>query len=152
MWRHFFGPAARIIGIDYSAKASIYEKNPMYGSPDRILVGDQGSAEFWRSALEEIGGIDAILDDGGHRPFLQNATLHAVWPKLRDGGVYMVEDLIELNRPFWTGVLDRFVLGADGMHSGGMNPDSCQKADPHHFSIKHRTSLLATEPSRECEQ
>jgi len=116
MWRDYFGPRARIIGVDISTKTKVYENNPQYGSPDRILVGDQSSPTFWASALSEVGTIDAILDDGGHESYMQNATLEAVWPRLRPGGVYLTEDLSELNREYWRGVAERFVLGSGGMN------------------------------------
>ena len=41
MWRHYFGPRAVIYGIDISNRTRVYERNPSYGSPDRIFVGDQ---------------------------------------------------------------------------------------------------------------
>jgi len=110
------GYRAGIIGVDISTKTKVYENNPQYGSPDRILVGDQSSPTFWASALSEVGTIDAILDDGGHESYMQNATLEAVWPRLRPGGVYLTEDLSELNREYWRGVAERFVLGSGGMN------------------------------------
>lgn len=117
MWRKFFGPQARIIGIDLSPSTRVYEKNPVYGSPDRILVGDQGSGAFWEAALAEIGDVDVLLDDGGHASHMQNVTLNAVFPKMKPGGVYMVEDLALSNRAFWEGVTRRFITGDGGMHN-----------------------------------
>ena len=46
LWRSYFGPRARIIGIDLF-NASFMQANPLYGSPDRVVYGDQGSAKFW---------------------------------------------------------------------------------------------------------
>ena len=100
----FFGPRARIIGVDISPKTLVYEKNPEFGSPDRILIGDQSSAAFWAKALAQVGQVDAVLDDGGHQSYMQMATLEAVWPHLRKGGVFMTEDLGNINQAY-TGAL-----------------------------------------------
>ena len=49
MWRWYLGDAATIIGIDISNDTRIYERNPEYGSPDHIVIGDQSDPDFWRA-------------------------------------------------------------------------------------------------------
>lgn len=39
------------------------------------------------------GGFDMIVDDGSHGPSHIFATLTALWPTIKPGGVYIVEDL-----------------------------------------------------------
>lgn len=36
------------------------------------------------------GGFDLIVDDGGHLPLMQRASLEGLWPALRPGGLYVV--------------------------------------------------------------
>ena len=38
--------------------------------------------------------LDIILDDGSHRYLDQQRTLHTLWPRLRAGGFYIVEDML----------------------------------------------------------
>lgn len=44
--------------------------------------------------------LDVIIDDGSHKFPDQEATLHLLWPKLRPGGLYIVEDLLVGNLPW----------------------------------------------------
>jgi hypothetical protein len=39
------------------------------------------------------GLYDVIVDDGGHNPTMQLQTLAGLWPALKSGGVYIVEDV-----------------------------------------------------------
>jgi hypothetical protein len=48
---------------------------------------------FLDSVVEEMGGVDVILDDGSHRMEHVSGTLHHLFPRLSDGGIYMIEDL-----------------------------------------------------------
>lgn len=125
MWRHFFGERARIVGVDLSPKVLAYENDPEYGSP-KIFVGDQSDADFWRRTLAHIGPVDALLDDGSHQAVHQSRTFQAVWPHLSYGGVFMTEDLGPHNG-FVKHIMDRFVLGADGIHGilSGAKPVNC---------------------------
>ena len=38
--------------------------------------------------------LDIIIDDGSHKFGDQEATLHTLWPRLRPGGFYIVEDML----------------------------------------------------------
>ena len=59
-----------------------------------VLTGDQGNASTLNRWLEESGGaFDAILDDGAHTNRLIKASFDVLWPALRPGGVYFLEDL-----------------------------------------------------------
>lgn len=71
----------------------VYERNPDFGNPERIFVGDQNSSTFWAGVLKQVPRVDILLDDGGHVYDLQRTTLDAIWPKLSIPGVYICEDL-----------------------------------------------------------
>ena len=69
MWRAYFGPQARIIGVDLNPQAAI-------DSPDfEVFVGDQGDPEFLDTLFDQIGRVDVVLDDGGHQSFQQILTV-----------------------------------------------------------------------------
>ena len=52
MWRNFFGPKARIIGIDLDPNAKKWEK---FGF--EIFIGNQSSHSFWSKFKKKIGKI-----------------------------------------------------------------------------------------------
>lgn len=87
MWREFFGPAARIIGIDYSPTAE-----RMRDKGFEIIIGDQGSPEFWQKFYREVGPVDVLLDDGGHTNKHQIITVESSLDHIKDGGMIVVED------------------------------------------------------------
>jgi hypothetical protein len=87
MWRNFFGPNARIIGIDFNPSAKKH-----MDSGFEIYIGDQGNEEFWKHTLALIGQIDILLDDGGHTFNQQIVTVNSVLPYVKDGGILVTED------------------------------------------------------------
>ena len=87
MWREYF-PAARIFAIDFW---DAYLEHAPAGTT--VLVGNQTDGELPRPVLEATGPLDVVVDDGGHRPEQQLTTLFHLWPHLRPGGVYAIEDV-----------------------------------------------------------
>ena len=87
MWRKLFGEEARIIGIDLNPQALRWKDHGF-----EIIVGDQSDPEFWDVALERIGKIDVLIDDGGHTYRQQIQTLLSVLQNVNDGGLVIVED------------------------------------------------------------
>jgi hypothetical protein len=95
MWREYFGPDAIIFGIDIDP-----ECEKIVGVDAEIRIGSQDDPIFLHSVLEEMGGIDIVLDDGSHQMKHINASLKHLFPKLEDGGVYFIEDL---HTAYWRG-------------------------------------------------
>jgi hypothetical protein len=87
MWRKFFGPEARIIGVDLNPMAKKWEE---FGF--EIWIGDQSEPRFWEKLFSQVGEVDILLDDGGHTYKQQSSTCISVLPFLKDGGVLVVED------------------------------------------------------------
>ena len=48
----------------------------------------------------EVPTLDIVVDDGGHQAHQQRATLEALLPHLRPGGVYLCEDVHGRLNPF----------------------------------------------------
>jgi hypothetical protein len=86
-WQDFFGPNARIIGIDLNPKAKRFEK---FGF--EIFIGDQASVNFWANFINQVGNVDIVLDDGGHTYLQQIVTVESLATHINDGGLIMVED------------------------------------------------------------
>jgi hypothetical protein len=87
MWKKILGPNARIIGVDLNPVAANLEVDGV-----KIIIGDQASESFWERFFEEIGDVDIVIDDGGHTYEQQIVTTHACLPRIRDGGMIIIED------------------------------------------------------------
>jgi hypothetical protein len=87
MWRDYFGPGVRIIGVDLNPAAKRWESDGF-----EIHIGDQSDPAFWDQFFAEVGDVDVLLDDGGHTYAQQIVTADKVIPHVRDGGQFIVED------------------------------------------------------------
>ena len=88
MWREYFGPKARIIGIDLNPKALELEKQGF-----EIFIGSQSDKKFWKDFYSKVGSIDILLDDGGHSNDQQIVTLAESLDNINDGGLLVTEDV-----------------------------------------------------------
>jgi hypothetical protein len=90
MWYGYF-PHAQIYGADINPAQHL--------DNDRIqtFVLDQGDPEAIATFLNEIGDVefDLIVDDGSHKPDHQQVSLGCLFPRLRSGGLYIIEDLLK---------------------------------------------------------
>lgn len=84
-WKHYF-PRARVFGLDIEPKQHLDE------SRIRTIRGSQVDAELLRSLSTEVGGFDIVIDDGSHENQHVVATFEVLFPLLRAGGLYAVED------------------------------------------------------------
>ncbi len=94
LWRSYFGPEAVIFGIDIDPRCRAFD-----GAAGQVRVGSQDDAGFLAGVVEEMGGVDLVLDDGSHEMAHVRASLAALFPRLPVGGTYMIEDL---HTAYWT--------------------------------------------------
>ena len=87
MWRKFFGPKARIIGVDMNPEAKKWEKDGF-----EIFIGSQSDKLFWTKFVKDVGKVDIVLDDGGHTYDQQIITTEMLLENLKDEGLLVVED------------------------------------------------------------
>jgi hypothetical protein len=87
MWRKFFGPEAKIIGIDIDPKCKALEAEGF-----EIWIGNQADPNFWTEIKNKNPSIDLVLDDGGHTMEQQIVTFQSLFPILAEGGTYACED------------------------------------------------------------
>jgi hypothetical protein len=85
MWKKYF-PLAKIFSIDIYDKSALQEKNI------KIFQGNQVDKDFLEYVCNEIGEIDIVIDDGSHMNEHVIETFKILFPKLKDGGIYVVED------------------------------------------------------------
>ncbi len=88
MWRRFFGPYARIIGIDVNPACERASDGQI-----AVRIGSQADEKFLGGLIEEFGVPDIVLDDGSHRVEHVDATFNYLFPRLGKNAIYAVEDL-----------------------------------------------------------
>ncbi|SFQ94741.1 class I SAM-dependent methyltransferase [Poseidonocella sedimentorum] len=88
LWRDYLGPEAVIYGIDIDPKCARFD-----GISGQVRIGSQDDLAFLDAVVEEMGGIDLVLDDGSHHMAHVWTTLRHLFPRLSPSGSYMIEDL-----------------------------------------------------------
>jgi len=88
-WHDYF-PSARVLGADVEPATHL--------DGDRITtyVLDQGDPEALTAFCESLGDIelDVVVAGGSHRPDHQQLTLGHLFPRVKPGGLYIIEDLL----------------------------------------------------------
>lgn len=85
MWKKYF-PFGNIFSID------IYDKHPQEERRIKIFKGSQSDLEFLNFVCDSIGDIDIIIDDGSHINEHVITSFEFLFPKLKKGGIYVIED------------------------------------------------------------
>lgn len=88
MWKEYFGEKAKIYGIDINPACKQFEDEQI-----TILIGDQEDKNFLAEVKKQIPQIDILLDDGGHTMKQQINTFEILFDHIKDGGVFLCEDL-----------------------------------------------------------
>lgn len=89
MWRSYFGKRVRIVGFDIDGRTRELAAPPQIS----IEIGDQSDREDLRSLADKYGPFDVIIDDGGHTMEQQLTSFEVLWPTVKNGGLYIAEDL-----------------------------------------------------------
>lgn len=95
MWRKHL-PEATIVGLDINPDSARHD-DPQRGI--HVRIGDQTDVRFLGAVVDELGPFDTVLDDGGHTPKQMIGSFRYLFPRLRPGGVYIVEDVCA---NYWT--------------------------------------------------
>jgi len=60
----------------------------------KAVTGDQGNPDVVASWAEKSGGnFDIVVDDGGHKNTQIKTSFDVLWPHVKKGGLYFIEDL-----------------------------------------------------------
>lgn len=90
MWSAYFGhPDARIVGVDIEDKKFLAEGDGRL----IILQADQSDGDKMDEVGCFYGPLDVVIDDGSHVQSHILASFLALFPHVRPGGVYVIEDL-----------------------------------------------------------
>lgn len=107
-WRAFF-PSGTIIGCDIVPKAMLA------GHRRRIYQIDQSAPGDLAMLQQREAPFDIIIDDGSHLNRHQIISFRSLFPALKDGGIYVIEDVQTL---FWRGHVDGLAMEWDGAPVG----------------------------------
>jgi hypothetical protein len=120
MWADYF-PEGRIVGIDVADKR--LELDPRI----EVRRGSQEDADFLNRVCDELGPFDVIIDDGSHIPQHVTSSFNILFPRLRDGGYYMIEDV---QTTFWP------QFGGSALGGATMRLAMATLENLHHAEIK----------------
>lgn len=88
MWQRYFGPMAKIIGIDINGDCTRFDDGVI-----TVRIGNQNDWQFLQEVICEFGIPDVVLDDGGHDQKDIMDTFNVVYDLMPKNSVYMIEDL-----------------------------------------------------------
>ncbi|MDH3319852.1 MAG: class I SAM-dependent methyltransferase [Betaproteobacteria bacterium] len=86
MWESYFRHG-HITGID------VFDKTALSRGRVQVFQCSQVDRPKLTSLAQEQGPFDFILDDGSHLNAHQIETFGILWPHVKDGGTYIVEDV-----------------------------------------------------------
>ena len=85
VWRDYF-PRAQLFGFDIDDFSTVKIPNCL------IVRGDSSSRQDLR-ALGELGPFDIVIEDASHASHHQQITLATLFPFMKPGGLFCIEDL-----------------------------------------------------------
>lgn len=88
MFADWLGEGTHITGADIDPACA---KHSIPGKID-IYIGDQANTDFLDMLIDKHGPWDIILDDGGHTNNQIITSFQRLFPKLNEGGTYLIED------------------------------------------------------------
>jgi len=86
-------PQAELWEAEYNAKC-VEEHRDKSLKDVNVLVGDQGDPAVLDEWIKTSGGdFDIIIDDGGHSNCQIWTSFEKLWPTVKPGGLYFIEDM-----------------------------------------------------------
>ena len=146
-WRVWL-PESNIFGLDIDPETKYFSnQNEKIGI--KIYEGDQTDKTLLNQIHTETGGLDIVIDDGGHTMGQINTTFETLWPLLNDGGVYIVEDLHTCYWPSYEGgykaknsSMEMFKSLFDNIHSCYYKAESPDSDQAKHLTINEPSNYL----------
>ena len=89
MWLDYF-PSAQITGIDMADFSFMEGANSRF----KFMRADSGNEAQLKQLAGQLGSeVDLLIDDASHASFHQQLALRELFPCIRSGGYYVIEDL-----------------------------------------------------------
>jgi len=94
LWHDYFLNAT-IYGIDKNSRMkNFFSTDEKYKDRCKIITGDSTNIDTYKEIPNDI---DIVIDDGSHRLFDQIKTFDLLFPKIKIGGLYIIEDVLALD-------------------------------------------------------
>lgn len=87
MWKEYFGPGSRIIGIDIDPACKAHEADGI-----EVFIGSQDDPALIDSIFSMHPKVDIVLDDGSHLMRHMIGSFELMYDRVAPNGVYLVED------------------------------------------------------------
>ncbi len=147
MWKGFF-KKGQIFSID------IFDKTRLEENRIKIFKGSQVDIEFLEKVVRKTGELDFIIDDGSHINEHVIKSFNYLFPKLKSGGIYVIEDTqtsywpgyggsnLEMNNT--TTIMGYFKSLIDGMNNAEFRIPEYEKSyfDENIFSMHFYHNLI----------
>jgi len=88
MWNDYFHGNATIYSVDINPECKKFENEYT-----KVFIGSQEDKKFLKSLHETLPPLDILIDDGGHTMKQQITTFEMLFDKVKEGGIYLCEDL-----------------------------------------------------------
>ena len=85
-WSEYFYNS-EIVGADINPECKSIESDNI-----KIEIGSQNDQVFIESLFEKYGDFDLVIDDGSHLNSDIIFSFEKIFPRLKSGGIYVVED------------------------------------------------------------
>jgi len=93
LWKALF-PHADLWEAEYNAHCVQHSQARGLLDGVNVVTGDQGNRATVQGWVAKSGGLfDAVIDDGGHRNKQIRTSFETLWPHVKPGGLYFLEDL-----------------------------------------------------------
>ena len=87
MWKKYFGSGLNLYSIDINEECKKFEEEGV-----KVFIGSQDDPIFLNQVSGQLPELDIIIDDGGHFMNQQILSFELLFYKLKQSGIYLVED------------------------------------------------------------
>lgn len=87
LWKKYFGKDVHVYAIDINEDCKKLQEEQT-----TIFIGSQTDKVFLQKVIDQIPDLDFIIDDGGHTMEQQIVSFEMLFHKVKEGGIYLVED------------------------------------------------------------
>jgi cephalosporin hydroxylase len=105
LWKKYFGENVHIYAIDINPECKKLQEENI-----TIFIGSQSDKSFLENAASQLPDLDFVIDDGGHTMQQQLISFETLFLKVKEDGLYFVEDT---HTSYW-----------EEFHGGLKNPGS----------------------------
>lgn len=87
LWKNYF-KNAHVYGLDINPVCIKNDEKQI-----KVFIGSQNDSTVLKKMIDQVGNFDIIIDDGSHINELTIFSFEFLFPFLKRGGIYVIEDL-----------------------------------------------------------